>query len=196
MEYKRTEIIDTAKTIIAEELDISKKQIADNASFSWNLGFDSLQTYEFILEMEKRYNIHIKNSDIILFEKTKTLAEFCDVFYDYIKPNYKIENTNDVFKILQKHLEDKYGVMNPRLTDNFFTDLHFKETDRQDLLIWAEETFNIKIYNTYFINLDDFCDKIFYAIQRKTTKQPETNLFIRAKQKFNQLIHKNIQHEK
>ena len=79
--------------------------------------------------------------------------------------------------------------MNAKPSDNFFIDLHFSDINRSELMEWAEETFNIKLQRTYFINLDDFCDKIFQCLQRVVFhKQQKQNLLQRIKQKFTQHV--------
>ena len=172
MEYDNREIFNSAKNIVVDmHPDIKKEGITEDAcSFYWDLDFDSLDKYEFLMEMEKHYKVSIENKDIKMFEQSKTLKEFCDMFCDYLNPK-EIDSKNDVFKILDKRLKDKYGIMNAKPTDNFFIDLHFQDSDRSDLIMWADKTFNIILQRTYFINLDDFCEKIFYAIQRKNKTQ-------------------------
>ncbi len=180
MEYNNKEIFNTAKKIVADMQDLKEESITEDAcSFYWDLDLDSLGKYEFLMKMEKHYKVSVETKDVEIFEQSKTLKEFCDIFCDYLNPK-EIDSKNDVFKILDEHLKDKYGIMNARPTDNFFIDLHFQDFDRSDLIAWADKTFNIILQRTYFINLDDFCEKIFYAIQRKKTHQLKNNKGIKT----------------
>ena len=113
------------------------------------------------------------------FEKAKTLSDFCALFLQYVHPDLSQINTkDDVFKILNSHLQSKYYIMNARMSDNFFVDLHFHEIERSELIKWADETFGIMLPRTYFINLDDFCDKILKCLPKKeVVKQQPQNKF-------------------
>ncbi len=49
--------------IIVEKLGITKEEITPNASFTNDLGADSLDTVELIMEFEKEFNISIPDED-------------------------------------------------------------------------------------------------------------------------------------
>lgn len=52
------------KAIIADKLGIDEKEITPQANFMNDLGSDSLDTVELIMEFEKIFNITIPDSDI------------------------------------------------------------------------------------------------------------------------------------
>ncbi|MDT3738323.1 MAG: acyl carrier protein [Candidatus Kapabacteria bacterium] len=58
--------------IIVKKLGVEKSQITDDASFTKDLGADSLDTVELIMEFEKEFNITIEDSDA---EKIQTVGQ-------------------------------------------------------------------------------------------------------------------------
>lgn len=58
--------------IIVKKLGVEKSQITDEASFTKDLGADSLDTVELIMEFEKEFNITIEDSDA---EKIQTVGQ-------------------------------------------------------------------------------------------------------------------------
>ena len=68
------------KEIIIDKLGIEKSEITDLASFTNDLGADSLDTVELIMEFEKEFNISIPDEDA---EKVGTVAQAVS----YLKKN-------------------------------------------------------------------------------------------------------------
>lgn len=66
------EIIDEVKDVIAEKLSVDKEEITLDKSFTADLGADSLDTVELIMEFEKRFEISIPDSD---FETIVTVGD-------------------------------------------------------------------------------------------------------------------------
>ena len=60
------------KEMIIDKLGIEKSEITDLASFTNDLGADSLDTVELIMEFEKEFNISIPDEDA---EKIGTVAQ-------------------------------------------------------------------------------------------------------------------------
>jgi acyl carrier protein len=58
--------------IIVKKLGVEKSQITDEASFTKDLGADSLDTVELIMEFEKEFNITIEDNDA---EKIQTVGQ-------------------------------------------------------------------------------------------------------------------------
>jgi acyl carrier protein len=58
--------------IIVKKLGVEKSQITDDASFTKDLGADSLDTVELIMEFEKEFNITIEDADA---EKIQTVGQ-------------------------------------------------------------------------------------------------------------------------
>ena len=57
--------------IIVKKLGVERSQITDDASFTKDLGADSLDTVELIMEFEREFNITIEDSDA---EKIQTVG--------------------------------------------------------------------------------------------------------------------------
>ena len=57
--------------IIVKKLGVEESQITDDANFTKDLGADSLDTVELIMEFEKEFNITIEDSDA---EKIQTVG--------------------------------------------------------------------------------------------------------------------------
>lgn len=51
------------KKIVAEKLGVDEKKVTENASFVNDLGADSLDVVEFIMEVEKEFNITIPDEE-------------------------------------------------------------------------------------------------------------------------------------
>lgn len=52
-------IADEVKDIISERLNVERKDVTNDATFSGDLGADSLDVVEVIMEFEKKFNIAI-----------------------------------------------------------------------------------------------------------------------------------------
>ena len=56
-------VFETLRGIIADQLGISEDEITMNSSFENDLGADSLDTVELIMEFEKKFEIEIPDDD-------------------------------------------------------------------------------------------------------------------------------------
>lgn len=54
-----SEIAEKVKNIIVEKLGVEKSEVTEEASFTNDLGADSLDTVELIMEFEKEFNTSI-----------------------------------------------------------------------------------------------------------------------------------------
>ncbi|MEP6690927.1 MAG: acyl carrier protein [Gemmatimonadaceae bacterium] len=66
------EIEEKVKEIIAKELGVEREKLTDDASFMEDLGADSLDTVELVMEFEKEFNIDIPDEDA---EKLRTVGD-------------------------------------------------------------------------------------------------------------------------
>src|SRR5450631_2271241 len=60
------------KDIIEKELGVEREKLTDNANFIEDLGADSLDIVELVMEFEKEFNIDIPDEDA---EKLKTVGD-------------------------------------------------------------------------------------------------------------------------
>ena len=66
------EIIDKVQAIIAEKLSVDAAEVTPEKSFTNDLGADSLDTVELIMEFEKEFGIQIPDEDA---EKIATVGD-------------------------------------------------------------------------------------------------------------------------
>ena len=62
----------TIKAIIADKLGVSESEITSEASFTDDLGADSLDTVELIMEFEKEFDVTISDEDA---ERIQTVGD-------------------------------------------------------------------------------------------------------------------------
>jgi len=77
-----SDIESRVKAIIVDKLGVEENEVVNEASFTNDLGADSLDTVELIMEFEKEFNIAIPDDQA---EKISTVGEAID----YIKANVK-----------------------------------------------------------------------------------------------------------
>ena len=70
------------KEIIIDKLGIEESEITDSASFTNDLGSDSLDTVELIMEFEKEFNVSIPDEDA---EKIATVGDAISYLKDNVK---------------------------------------------------------------------------------------------------------------
>lgn len=75
---KRKEIIEKVTTIIVNILMIDESEIIETANLQDDLGMDSIDAVELIMDIEKEFNIFIPDDEA---ESIKTVGEI----YDYIE---------------------------------------------------------------------------------------------------------------
>jgi acyl carrier protein len=77
-----SEISEKVKSIIVDKLGVEEKEVVPEASFTNDLGADSLDTVELIMEFEKEFNIAIPDDQA---EKIGTVQDAIS----YIESNVK-----------------------------------------------------------------------------------------------------------
>lgn len=70
------------KAIIAERLSVDESKITENSSFIEDLGADSLDTVELIMQLEEAFNIQIPDEDA---EKISTVGDAVKYIEERIK---------------------------------------------------------------------------------------------------------------
>jgi acyl carrier protein len=79
---KMSDIASKVKSIIVDKLGVDEKEVTPTASFTNDLGADSLDTVELIMEFEKEFNIAIPDEQA---EKIGTVGDAIT----YIEANAK-----------------------------------------------------------------------------------------------------------
>ncbi len=67
-----SEIASRVKEIIVDKLGVEESEVTNEASFTGDLGADSLDTVELIMEFEKEFNISIPDDQA---EKIQTVGD-------------------------------------------------------------------------------------------------------------------------
>ena len=77
-----SDITSRVKAIIADKLDVEETEVTPEASFTNDLGSDSLDTVELIMEFEKEFNIQIPDDQA---EKIQTVGHAIAYIEEVIK---------------------------------------------------------------------------------------------------------------
>ncbi len=67
-----SEIADRVKSIVVEKLGVEPEKVTEEANFITDLGADSLDTVEFIMDFEKEFGATIPDEEA---EKIKTVGD-------------------------------------------------------------------------------------------------------------------------
>ena len=67
-----SEITDKVKAIIVDKLGVDEAQVTENAVFTTDLGADSLDTVDLIMEFEKEFDLKIPEDEA---ENIKTVGD-------------------------------------------------------------------------------------------------------------------------
>ncbi|HHW60077.1 MAG: acyl carrier protein [Bacteroidota bacterium] len=77
-----SQIEEKVKAIIVDKLGVSENEVIPEASFTNDLGADSLDTVELIMEFEKEFNLSIPDEDA---EKITTVGEAIEYINQHIQ---------------------------------------------------------------------------------------------------------------
>ncbi|MDD8030423.1 MAG: acyl carrier protein [Acidobacteriota bacterium] len=79
---QREELFKKVRAIVADKLNISEDQVTENASFSQDLGADSLDTVELVMALEDEFNLNIPDDEA---EKLTTVGKALDYILEHHK---------------------------------------------------------------------------------------------------------------
>ncbi len=77
-----SQIEEKVKAIIVDKLGVSENEVTPEASFTNDLGADSLDTIELTMEFEKEFNLSIPDEDA---EKITTVGEAIEYINQHIQ---------------------------------------------------------------------------------------------------------------
>ena len=82
MTLTQEEVFDKIKSVIVEQLGVSEEEVTQEASYTDDLGADSLDTVELVMALEEEFGTEISDEDA---EKLTTVAKTVE----YILANVK-----------------------------------------------------------------------------------------------------------
>lgn len=82
MNTKEKTTSEKVKEIIVDKLGIKPEDITDNSNFTNDLGADSLDTVELIMEFEKEFNLKIEDTDA---ENIKSVGDAISLIEEKLK---------------------------------------------------------------------------------------------------------------
>ena len=77
-----SDTFDKVKSIIAERLSVDESKVTEGSSFIEDLGADSLDTVELIMQLEEAFGIQIPDEDA---EKIATVGDAVKYIDDHLK---------------------------------------------------------------------------------------------------------------
>ncbi|MBU1023358.1 acyl carrier protein [bacterium] len=69
-------VIDELKDLISKKLSVDLSQVTENAKFTDDLGADSLDLVELVMELEEHFEIEISDEDSQNFLTVKDVADY------------------------------------------------------------------------------------------------------------------------
>ncbi|NDD67214.1 acyl carrier protein [bacterium] len=82
MSYSKDDVFQKVRSVIVDQLGVSEEEVTQEASFSDDLGADSLDTVELVMALEEEFGTEIADEDA---EKLTTVGKTVD----YIVGNLK-----------------------------------------------------------------------------------------------------------
>ena len=73
-----SEIASRVKAIIADKLNVDETEVTENAEFTKDLGADSLDTVELIMEFEKEFGFSIPDDKAEVITTVKDAIDFIE----------------------------------------------------------------------------------------------------------------------
>lgn len=78
----RDEVAKKVEDIIVDKLNVDASEVKDEANFTLDLGADSLDTVELIMEFEKEFDIKIEDDEA---QKIQTVGDAIDHVLEAVK---------------------------------------------------------------------------------------------------------------
>ncbi len=82
MALSRDEVYQKVRSVIVEQLGVSEDEVTTDASFTDDLGADSLDTVELVMALEEEFGTEIADEDA---EKLTTVGKTVDYIVNHIK---------------------------------------------------------------------------------------------------------------
>ena len=82
MALSRDEVYVKVRSVIVEQLGVSEEEVTESASFTDDLGADSLDTVELVMALEEEFGTEIADEDA---EKLTTVGRTVDYIVGHVK---------------------------------------------------------------------------------------------------------------
>ncbi|MDR2834862.1 MAG: acyl carrier protein [Bacteroidales bacterium] len=73
-----SEIYQRITKVVVDKLGVDKNEVVPTASFTTDLGADSLDSIELIMELEKEFDIQINDSEVENLDTVEKVAKFVE----------------------------------------------------------------------------------------------------------------------
>ncbi len=168
-------IFATIQTIISEKVAIPLSQIQLNSDIKKDLGMDSLDFVEIIMEIEKEFGINIPDDQAEQFIIVEDLVNYIAVQFDPQTP----ENPNAaIFAKIQEIILDKIEIPEGlvlNLQTNLRKDLGMDSLDFVEIIMEAEKEFGINIPDDQVEKMITVNDLVVYIAAQTEQQQPPVN---------------------
>lgn len=160
--------------IISEKVDIPLIQVQLNSVIRTDLGIDSLDFVEIIVEVENEFSINIPDDRAEEFTLVEDLVNYIVALTEPQQPvNPNTALFSKVQEIILEQIQVPEGAV-INLQANFRTDLGMGSLDCIELIIAVEEEFDIHISGDQADNMKTVEDLVVY-IASQTQSQPPVN---------------------
>lgn len=71
-------VLERAKNVVAKQLGVEASEVNITASFTDDLGIDSLEIFEIVMSLEEEFEIEIPNEDIEDIKSVEDIAKYIE----------------------------------------------------------------------------------------------------------------------
>lgn len=71
-------VLERVKNVVAKQLGVEVEEVNVNASFTDDLGIDSLEIFEIVMSLEEEFDIEIPNEDIEGIKNVEDISKYIE----------------------------------------------------------------------------------------------------------------------
>ena len=168
--------LEEAKEILRQN-SVARNLITWKKSFREDLDLTSIDIAEMLIGLEERFNVkldwvdmnNINNMRDVYNAFNKSLQNKRDDFAAKASEK-QINSIQDVFKIVNQLINEKYGVYFAKPESNWYKDLGLSDFQWAEFRESLEKKLNIKIPFFYFENIGKLCNVISAEIKKQNAR--------------------------